>query len=66
MSDHDAAPPQRELAIELGLPTPRMSKSARAAERSGGYGLRVDEYGYQADGTWHVELDGGLDERRWS
>lgn len=38
----------------------RMSKAGRSAQRSVGYGgLKVDEYGREADGSYHPALDGG-------
>jgi hypothetical protein len=56
----DEAPTQRDLAIELGVPIPALSRAARQSQRSGGYGgLRVDEYGYDREGRHYEEYDGG-------
>jgi len=49
-----------DVSMEVDETTRRLSRSARAEQRSAGYGgLKVDEYGYAADGAYHPALDGG-------
>lgn len=54
---YEDPPTRAELSAELGLAVePRFRRRSLAA----GYGgLRVDEFGYEADATYHPSLDGG-------
>jgi len=57
-----SAPARRgyDVTLEIDAETRRLSRSARAEQRSAGYGgLRVDELGYDAAGTYYPSLDGG-------
>lgn len=49
-----------EELTEADIDAPALSRAARQSQRSSGYGgLRVDEYGRDADGVWYPQYDGG-------